>query len=770
MNDNDDFIRQYAAEIAKALRQQQDNSSAAKTSVEESIPILYRSLCFDEPILDTDVSSNLSVVASGLSRQLLSKSSKFALSNRLVNGVVYLCQQQQQQQQERSSQNNNAKTTTTTNLAVAKLAFCCLIQVPLECCQQLDHWKTVQQYLGSFKGSLVLQTTSTTTQEKDEPIGSDDTEKQQIEQLSHAMNAQAQLENKGGDSTPGEQLDSSSLQEVWAAESDPSDYDYGEGVADDLPSSMETFQEDWLDPYKLSRADLSLTRSQGYTAIGSLLQQVKYTTLEPIFANLSSSSKDLQLYISQVTQLLLILLQPNKENEIQNIFLVNDDGDKQKAAFENAILSPLWLLRDAALHATSSASSQQFYTSSYLDILQTLLAVDQAYIQDMTVAGQATTATDLCSASIVGLAALSSWCSMAKISVKHTIPAILDSMNDLAHVVERASTPTSTSDYTENLRHSLVPIMEVLTGITYDRYHPPPATSLSSSSPNAIAQTLLNSGLLRLLLTLALDVSNSNTKQKEGNQPHHRFHHMLWGLCAAYPKVVGKYVMRYPGISQLVRHYSGLSSIESSPPSSRDYVHSILWNAFGWSHCSGVDAATAAPQLIWKTKGTNSSPFSPPLSADECSEVCRKAWTRLLHLVESSAQELVESSEYSEESTRFKATIAVLDDWERLLEFLRIPSIGPAAAMLLMRDDVSTRLTTTSNLLSTLSSRHNEDENTADTTRKTNTKDGDAANDDTNKKKTPASQQQLVLSRARKLLKQYTLFFQGNLVSSSKTD
>ena len=84
---NADFIRQYASEIAEALRSQEESPQTA--SLEEFIPKLYRSLCFDEPIFN-DI-SNLPVVASALSRQLLSLSSPYALSERLVNGIFFLC-------------------------------------------------------------------------------------------------------------------------------------------------------------------------------------------------------------------------------------------------------------------------------------------------------------------------------------------------------------------------------------------------------------------------------------------------------------------------------------------------------------------------------------------------------------------------------------------------------------------------------------------------------------------------------------------------------
>ena len=125
--------------------------------------------------------------------------------------------------------------------------------------------------------------------------------------------------------------------------------------------------------------------------------------------------------------------------------------------------------------STSTLSLQdEFWITKYLDLLQTLLAVDQAYMEDVTARSASTTNSsttlDLCAASIVGLSALSSWCGTITTTTKSgsgssrssgvslstwkwTHAALLDAMNDLAHVVERA-----TATYRDQLTFSLIPI------------------------------------------------------------------------------------------------------------------------------------------------------------------------------------------------------------------------------------------------------------------------------------------------------------------------
>jgi hypothetical protein len=462
------------------------------------------------------------------------------------------------------------------------------------------------------------------------------------------------------------------------------------------------------------------------------------------------------------------------------------------------VLSPLWILRDAALNESSNSSAKQqqqqqqqqqcYYTSSYLEVLQTLLAVDQAHLQDLGTTTTTTTSSsaDLCSASIVGLSALSSWCSMAKISSPLTIAAIVDAMNDLCHVVERAAFQRN-SDHDEennhsnnnnNLTQSLIPILEVLSGITYGEAIA--STTIPASTGTAISQALLNSGLMRQLLQLALENNESSSQrpQQQQQQQQHYFHHALWSLCVAYPKTVGKYVSRYPGTAQLVRIYNVHAS-----SSSRDCVQSILWHAHGYLQCDDEHAST--PRVVWKTTSASQKTTQqpPPLSKDECREVCQKAWTQLCRIVQTSILVVGDDSFPSSSPTTtttpttttakdhppIQAALEVLSEWERLLALMVIPSMAlsfsPSHWMdlqslqeistVVVRSTTTTTTTTPSLPPPSETSECEEEEKPTDST----------------EKKKP-SNHQMVVAKTRKLVKQYTLLFQGNDVrgTSSKTD
>lgn len=728
MKDDKAFIRQYAAEIAKSLREQEEGGPAGQPSlsVEESTQALYRALCFDEPLLD-DI-PHLATAASSLCRQLANPLSQLALSNRLVNGIIYLCRQ-------RSSSSTTKTTTSTTTLTandtegsptisvtLAKLAFCILVQVPLECCQCLmnEDISCLQKLLGSFHGNLY-------TDEHAAGVKADNSESldtdQKVDQLARGLSSGVSLHEDadaaGSSSTsqaPEKQTATGPMEEVWAAESDPSDFDYGEGDGETssyfapLPNATEFV--DLLDPMVLSKPKGSLSLEEACTSIASLLQQANFSILAPIF---QLSQKQVEMFISQLTQLQLLILQPPKS-------VLCPDGEEPSSSLQNSILTPLWVLRDAALHYSSQINAP--YTESYLEIIQTLLAVDQAYQSD------ASNANPLCSASIVGLSALSSWCCTAQISLPLTINATLDAMNDLAHVMERAME----GGYRDNLQYSISPIIELLTGISFQECKVGEAISGS----NMVSQTLLNSGLLRQLLMISTD-----SAFKAPESPYY-LDHALWGLCVTYPAVVGKYVARYPGFPSIVRRYL------PSKQTSRDCVQSILWNSFAFTQCN--DDST--PQIVWKTKSINGATAPKALTKEECQEVCQKSWAFLCEMVRGSMGK-------GDGSLSAKQSLDIVLDWGRLLKMIAILSVAPVFQSLMTDFDVQ---------LSAIQGDLTLAKDASKTTRDSRNTCEKMEDEDEERKKASMTQQELILATARKTLKEYTLFFQGNTRGSSKTD
>jgi hypothetical protein len=113
------------------------------------------------------------------------------------------------------------------------------------------------------------------------------------------------------------------------------------------------------------------------------------------------------------------------------------------------------------------------------------------------------------------------------------------------------------------------------------------------------SQALLNSGLMRQLLQLALE-NNSNNESSSLPQSQHYFHHAIWSLCVAYPKTVGKYVSPYPGMARLVRSYNvRLLALMVGVPSLAAYFSPIHWmvDLQPWGEISTVLSTLQAPLL-----------------------------------------------------------------------------------------------------------------------------------------------------------------------------
>ena len=765
MAEDDDFLRKFAAQIATVLREKEDGSVEQQRqnqpSIEESVEELYRSLVFDEPLIDHI--HNLPFVSSALSRQLLMPpiaTSPYAISNRLVNGIIYLSNKntatsvkpkvkepaagndQSIGDDNGQSLNKNEKPShSTVQVAMAKLAFCILVDLPLQCCRDNSssegNLKKIRHLLGSFKGTTRSDTTSRRDYQPDvaETKNNEDLD-------SKVQDGETMDDTANHEVHPAvDERQQKRTEEVWAAESDPSDFDYGEG--DDNTIGADNWQQqgqqqpyddvDWLDPKVLSKPDFDLTLQQTREAIGSLLQLASYTLLQPIFGLPQNETSQ---YISRLTQLVLVLLQPRNQNNASISRSLEDDSLLIGSSMDHVMLSPLWILRDAATYHSNSTmrrSATSDYEQSYLQVLQTLLAMDQAYLQDVgrlnTTATSAKEVPDLCASSIVGLSSLSAWCAAQKKPTEVTMDAIIDSMNDLEHVVERGH-----QIYKRNLPNTLIPILETLSGIYYDRVNNNSVTTSTYYKGSMIPQTLLNSGFLRQILSLVATVNDENVLG---------FHHAVWGLCIAYPKTVGKYVFRYPGSSHIIRSYA--TRLDSSAP--QNCVQCILWNVYGWYQCK--ESSGSGGGLSSLRKPGSSSTIAPrKLTQDECSEVCQKAWSRLCHLV----KQALNDSDVKDEA----ASETVIDEWGRLLVLTSIPFIAEHFKTLVDRsllDDISI-------VISNQLARKNVG------SLEPNNENGKADDEKDDK----PSRKQIIVSKAHKLLKKYNLFFQGTVSGSSKTD
>jgi hypothetical protein len=90
---------------------------------------------------------------------------------------------------------------------------------------------------------------------------------------------------------------------------------------------------------------------------------------------------------------------------------------------------------------------------------------------------------------------------------KTTIETVVDSMDDLTHILERSRVTLHLYQHhqqqqrLQRLANTITPLLEIVSGIYHDHVLPPPPLAAVS---NDIPQTLLNSGLVREVLMLVV--------------------------------------------------------------------------------------------------------------------------------------------------------------------------------------------------------------------------------------------------------------------------
>jgi hypothetical protein len=681
---DENYIREHAAAIAQALldQDQRPNNNNPNAAWD-----LYEALCFDNPMLDE---SSIQACPK-LSRALLSQ--EYGLSNRFVHGVLTW-----------QSQNDHP--------AVATMTYNVLLRIPLECLLLLQQGSSnlvkAQKYWGSYKGveqEELNKDPELESQLKQELL-------QQQEQEIQAMTSSQEQDIDEQEIVKESDGNDDNNEEVWASELDPSDFDFGDGAAETNIHHNDLDNDYFLDPLQLSQPDPTLSNDAIKLAIASLLQQATYTTIAPMLMQNKSES-----VVQQLTQLVLLLLTMPATTDSSTTSV-----DRE---LQNLGLTPLWILRDAALQ-------RSIYVESYLEVLQTLLAVDAAHQEDHGSADDR-----LHPATIVGIQSLAAWCQTSRSSTatnpKATLQCIVDCMNDLAHAMRKIT------DNPTHLQNTLIPILESLSGIDEHGKHIYKSKH-NNTMPSGLAQVLLSSGVLGLVLDLALQETHLSQA----------FRWALFWLCQTWPTVVGRYAWRYPGVAHAM---TTTSADTSSFP-----LTQIVWNSLG---ATLMDPAPTSTTVVWKTKNSTTH---PPPSLEACQEAVGLGFQMLCQSV---VQELVSAT--SKEASFVSPS---LDELEILVHSLVSSSALCASTVPLIQDHAPPLLQAIRQALIDLPK---PPETTITETTTTDSDDDD--DNDGHKEKKRKSPRNLAASRTQKVLKQFTLLFQAQSTTTdtssnmtSKTD
>ena len=533
----------------------------------------YQALCFDDPRVESDDACRW------LAHELLQ--TRLALSERFVEGLRQATSRFQIQLTTISSgeQGATAATTTATEatgslvpedmglvtaanqssataVGYAILASVVFAEIPLKCCQAgRSDLKQVQSLLGSYRGPQHQQERETA-----------------IEERLTAMNLQREKESNLPTCSPSEGTDlahDDDDHEVWAEESDPSDFVYESNANVDWTA----WEMAEMDPIELSKPIHDDDWPQVQCAVANLLQDLTHDKFVPFNATMWKK----QRLSETLTQLALVLLVGSGPggNDGTDIHQMSESL-KQKLSIQ-----PLNVLRDRVLmHRNDSRSLQD-----YLSLVQSLIAVDTA---------QEDPKASVAYASMVGLASLSSICSQAK-SLKE-IPAIrkcvLACCEDLCSLIERASVfPDPAAQATSvistiaaqqtlpqwvSMIWAFLPLLEVLANIHAD------GTTLDTSRycvPAADPQWLLNSGLFRALIMLYTKTAPYSSLSVAVDPARHQLLQCLQMLSLQSMSLLGKYAWRVPDLNAL---------IHQDDYQCNNVVDSMVWSLMGQQLAGGT--------------------------------------------------------------------------------------------------------------------------------------------------------------------------------------
>ena len=524
--DDANFRQGYAKSLADALVERED---APKEGLLHNA---YVALCHDDPRVESDQACRL------LASALVSDDSPYRLSERLVEGI--------RQATGRTSTREVVSNPETevdedeeivwlpggvaTAAGYASIAVASFITIPLRCCQSSD-MAVVNKYLGSYRGPERRREELGEHMEAHEERSSDD---QEVQNLAAGLSAMTSQDSDGSESDRGK--DDNLIEEVWAAESDPSDYEY-ESSYNPQQALRELDQwTDAFDPLTLSKPLPSKDWTELQQAVANLLSNLSYSKLSAL-SKQQWKALNVSNLLSDLT--LTLLLQPE-----------NDSTSLLNEELQQLGTQPLSVLRDRV-------AAQHDVLGDYLTLIQTLIAVDAA--------GPMTSKSSLAPATMVGLGALSALCDATHHgqaeAPQRIRQCVLETCEDLAHVMERAGYSAVHVTWT------LLPLLDRLTNVR-------PHGTLWESSPltNADAQLLLQSGMFRELIMLYTGSENEETARVQ-------LLRSIQIMCVQSTSLLGKYAWRVPELAKLV---------QTDEFAQEHAVDGLVWNLLGTALAGSV--------------------------------------------------------------------------------------------------------------------------------------------------------------------------------------
>ena len=667
--DEQRFLRSFSKQVAEALRikdeeevKERERQRAAlalgnrsnsrllsrdETTQCERLRSIYVELCHDDPIIsggDEECRrfARALIPKPKPNKTCLSRNEKrnakqgtLALSSRIVDGIL---QATSRAVERATTLNDNSgdfsmvgPSKITTSEGYAQIAFAIFVEGPYRCIQQAENLEIVSNFLGSFQPPLKAHNHNLTTDEEARLMNEATMNMMKgMEKLEVQCNTDQNLisstklhdDNSSSSSEffhPNSannimksDNDNDSMNEIFAEESDPDEYDYG--TNDDpcffpptVPPTIDNYNDLSFNPLQLSEPSQSNQTCEGACkSIQYLLSRLSYSNLA--FGSLSSrtwSEWGISETLADLSFMMLLEI-TNREHHGKgantNSFLKRILNDHEYTDIGALWDRPLLALRDRALDKNHGYDA----LPSYLQLLTALLSsqtinpspknsVPPTLIVGLSSLGSMCSSKELVNISSSRMNTTSAWSACPREEMKK---AIMTSLHSLAHIVEGACQCKSVfacygsakldNDESNNEENSiwvrtvlcLIPIIEYVTNLrgrfdfqlVYEG-----ASGRSATLAESDAKALSESGLFREMLSMFTSTRNENdswTSETPNAKTVVRMHLLrtILTLSIQSPEVLGCFALRVPDFA---------SEVHSSSFLDNHLVDAILWLTLG---------------------------------------------------------------------------------------------------------------------------------------------------------------------------------------------
>ncbi len=629
------FLDAYAKQLAEALLENERHqreillSPHSQSFTKEDLEDAYLALCYDEPMLKNDsicrqlafelISSSFpqSDGQSQSGRMTQMTKSKLALSDRFVNGILETTGNHRNQSQTSSKpsppaslQKENDDYTksyngeqiidnTSASRGYTDLAFASFAKGPLHCCNALLKFdrdgsftnsnaclKATRSFLGTYNGKEDVANQDGRGDKEEATNNFLNSMVNQNDSVNNVVKQSIQHESKV---TEEDLNDDDSMKEIFAPESDPDDFDYG----DDRFSS----------PIDMNSGNFQ--QMTHFLNVESLCQP-KMLTLHEMSHRLKSLLADLSYRrITMSTKLWKELGVSNILSEL-TVCLLKCLGSKDESIDSLGMMfnSPLITLRDRVLDGGYAHDA----LDAYLDLIYQLLVSDASNVGSFASTNRGEV-KELSPARAVGMSSLASLCSSVefsgitkkqqRIKIRAMVMKCLDTLTDCVEFVRPKKSEASGTPMVSSLPSwvrvamAISPIIDFLTGVKSRSDFGSVEDSSSLSLSNSEAQSILQTGLFRELIMLYVQATSSNIEGIEDTTKATAVARQLLLrqilVISAQSQILAKYVSRVPELSSIIYSDDFLA---------KNMVDALLWLLL----FSKIKSAHKGPQMV--TRGT----------------------------------------------------------------------------------------------------------------------------------------------------------------------